>query len=109
MSIRRTFGGNEDLFHEESYQPSGGVTRYLVRDVETGGICPHSSIYVQANDREIHITVSALEHDRFPNSHRLHDFLRDNARIAGRPGHSRYRYEMQEQYIPQMIRILRAA
>ena len=83
--------------------------RYLVRDVETGDTCPYSSIYVQANDREIHITVSSLEHDRFPNSRRLHDFLRDNAHIAGRPGHSRYRYELQEQYIPEMIRILRAA
>ena len=109
MSIRNIFMENEDLFHEESYQPSGDVTRYLVRDMETGGTHPYSSIYVQSNDREIHIRVSALDHDRFPNSRRLHDFLRDNAREAGRPGHSRHRYELQERYIREMIRVLRVA
>ena len=108
MAIRRTFGTNDDLF-EESSQQRGGVTRYLVRNVETGGIYPASSVYVQSNDREIHITLSALEHSRFPNNRRLNDFLRDNARVAGRPGHSRHRYELQESHIPEMIRILRAA
>ena len=108
MSISDIFVENEDLFHEESYQPSGDVTRYLVRDIETGSTLPYSSIYVQSNDREIHITVSALENDRFPpNSRRLHEFLRNNAQEAGRPEHSRHRYEIQEGYIHEVIRILR--
>lgn len=106
MSVRQTFEENEDLFVAESQQRSG-VTRYLVRNTQTGDRFDASSIYVQPNDRQIHITVSALEHDRFPNSPRLHDFLRDNARIAGRPGHSRHRYELQERHIRRMIGILR--
>ena len=107
MAIRQTFGEHDDLLVAESQQ-RGGVTRYLVRNTQTGDTLDKSSIYVQRNDRQIHITVSSLEHDRFPNSRGLHDFLRDNARMAGRTGQSRHRYELQERHIPEMIRILRS-
>lgn len=108
MSIGHTFSNNDDLIEEASQQASG-VRHFLVRNEETGETLYGSGIYVQTNDQQIHITVSSLEHGRFPNSPRLYDFLRDNARIAGRPMHSRHRYELQERYVPEMVRILRAA
>ena len=103
MSVRRTFRDNDDLFQEAPRQRADDITRYLVKNTQTGAVCPHSSIYVQPNDREVHITESLLENCRFPRNSRLHAFLRSNARMA-----SQGRHVLDERHIPAMIRILRA-
>ena len=103
MSIRQMFQDNGDLFELAPQRRADDITRYLVKNTQTGVVYPHSSIYVQPNDREIHITESLLENCRFPNNSRLHAFLRSNARMA-----SQGRHVLDERHIPAMIRILRA-
>ena len=108
MSIRHTFMENHELFEEASHQASG-VTRFLVRKVGTGRAYRSSSIYVQPNDREIHIAESTLANGRFPNNDRLYQFIRDNEQGTRHgAGNSAYAFVLHERHIPGMIRILRA-
>ena len=108
MSIRGTFGENHELLEEASLQASG-VARYLVKNIETGRTYRSSSIYVQPNDREIHIAESTLENGRFPNNARLYQFIRDNEQGTRHgAGNSAYAFVLHVRHIPGMIRILRS-
>ena len=91
MSVRQQLMDSGHF--EEVSRQSDGTERFLVRDQETGGTHFGSAIFVQPNDHEVHIRIGALENDRFPNSRRLHDFLRENAlEMRHGQGNSSYAY-----------------
>lgn len=79
-----------------------GIRRYLVRNEETGGTHYTSSVHLQPNG-DIHISVSSLRAQWFPNNHRLLEFIEECAEDRGQ------RYVLHEQHIPEMMRILRGS
>ena len=96
------FQDNGDLFELAPQRRADDITRYLVKNTQTGEVYPYSSIYVQPNDIEIHISISSLQNGRFPNNRVLHRFMMDNeTRVDSQ------RRTLNKRHVPAMIRILR--
>ena len=88
---------------------SAGVMRFTLIDEETGIESTGASLYVQRNDRDIHIRVRALENRSFPSSDRLHEFVRRNSsRTLRDPSNPSHAYKIDgAQHIARIIEIIR--
>ena len=87
---------------------SAGVMRFTLIDEETGTERKGASLYIQGNDRDVHIRVRALENNSFPDSGRLHEFVRRNSsRTLRDPSNPSYAYKIDgAQHISGIIEIL---
>ena len=91
------------LFNERDPQRNGSVC-FQVKDAPRG-----ASIYVTANERELHIRYSPLGIDKFPNNQRLHDFIQEHTHNdavhgEGNPARS---YALHIKYVYEVIMIIR--
>ena len=89
-------------------QQSGDVMRFTLIDEETGTERTGASLYVQRNDRDVHIRVRALENRSFPNSDRLHEFIhRNSSRTLRDPSNPSHAYKIDgAQHITRIIEII---
>ena len=92
------------LFDERPPQSNGSVCFQVE---EMGALVYGASIYVVRSESEIHIRVSALENDRFPNNQRLSDFVSRNAHgtVHG-TGNSAYAYRLASEHVGTVIDII---
>ena len=92
---------------------SAGVMRFTLIDQETGTERKGASLYIQGNDRDVHIRVRALENNSFLDSFldgmRLHEFVhRNSSRTLRDPSNPSYAYKIDGgQYLSGIIEILR--
>ena len=89
-------------------QQSSGVMRFTLIDEETGIERDGASLYIQGNDRDVHIRVSALENDSFLSGGRLHEFVhRNRSRMLRNPSNPAHAYKIDgAQHISGIIEIL---
>ncbi len=90
------------LFEELSRQPSNDTVRLGVIGIDY----PYTTIYAPRGDLTMRITLSAFRNNRFPNNERLHEFFRDNGRIAHRNAQNEA-YELGCQHVAEVIEIIR--
>ena len=100
MSVTQRLRDSE-LFEEGNRQGKGTV-RFWVRG------WPRSTIYVQANDQEVHIRDNAFQIGRFPNNDGLYDFVRNHAggTVHGE-GNASYAHRLGGEHIAQVIDLIR--
>ena len=98
---------NSGLFRELSTQEDGEVCFQVIGP--DGRVTLGASIYVQPNDREIHIRTRALENGKFPNNARLFDYVRLHsygmARSEGNPSHA---YRVAASRLDRIAEIIRS-
>ena len=92
---------NSGLF-EEHRRPSSEVLRFTVRGREG------ASIFVQPNEREVHIRPRAFAGNSFPNNAVLEEYVRRHChrttRQVGNPAHA---YVLAGEHIPGAVDIIR--
>ena len=94
------------LFSELPPQSNGSVCFQVE---EMGAVVRGASIYVVNSGSEMHIRVSALENDRFPDNRQLAEFVRRNAHgtVHG-AGNSAYAYQLRSEHVGEVVAIIRS-
>ena len=77
---------------------------------KTGAERSGASIYVQRNDRDVHIRVRALQNNSLPNGERPYEFIRcSSSRALRDPSNPSHAFKIDGQrYIAEVIEVIRA-
>ena len=94
------------IFEERPPQHTGTVCFTLwTRDTLQHG----ASIYVMADECEVHIRVGAFRNDRFPNNDQLHEYVQSHAHgtVHGETN-TAYAYRLASEHIGEVLRLIEA-